>query len=88
MQGLQKSGWRVQGVPEGGERTTAAYRFNEVRFATPEDRAAAIELAREVQSSNLVANQVNAVQLQRAQRQAPQPGSPGGARRLEVWISR
>lgn len=88
MQGLQKSGWRVQGVSEGGERTAAAYRFNEVRFATPEDRAAAIELAREVQSANLVANQVNAVQLQRAQRQVPQPGSPGGPRRLEVWISR
>lgn len=88
MQGLQNSGWRVQGVSGGGERTAAAYRLNEVRFATPEDRAAAVELAREVQSSNLVANQVNAVQLQRVQRQTPQPGSPGGARRLEVWISR
>ncbi|MBR0672890.1 hypothetical protein [Neoroseomonas soli] len=73
---LEQAGWGVQGVAGGGQRTVAAARMNEVRYARPEEATAAALLARDVQAANLVTTQIR-----------PVPANVLPAR-LEVWISR
>jgi cell division septation protein DedD len=58
MRNLASSGWNMQGVDGGGERTPNAAGINEVRYGAAEDQAAAIELARMVQGSGLNARSV------------------------------
>jgi hypothetical protein len=77
MQTLRGAGWRVQGVEGGGQRTSTAAGYNEVRYGDEADLPAATELARQVQAANLVTRQVRPVRV---------PSIPRG--RLEVYISR
>lgn len=61
----------------GGERTPAAAGQNEVRYSAPGDEAAAKDLARLVQASAIVSDQIK----------VRREGSLA-AKNLEVWISR
>lgn len=72
-QALKDAGWRVQGT--SGERTPAAFRLNEVRFAGDNAEAAA-DLADALNRSGIVAARVQPRRF------------PIGNTNLEVWISR
>jgi hypothetical protein len=74
---LAASGWNVQVPDRGGERTSAAAGYNEVRYSSSTSEAAARALAREVQQANLTSRAVTVV---RNDTIPPQD--------LEVWISR
>src|ERR1041385_4010040 len=58
MKKLGDSGWQVQGAAGGGERTTAAIGYNEIRYSSPDDEKAARKLAIEVQGANLVSKPI------------------------------
>jgi hypothetical protein len=77
MKILRDSGWNVQGVDGGGERTTAAAGLAEVRYSTPEDALAAKALAQAVQATNLISRSI-----------AVKSSSGVAKGTLEVWISR
>lgn len=72
---LREAGWRAQGGDRGGERTTAAAGYNEVRCATEDDCAAAAELAAAVSGTNIGGRQL------RVQRAPVRPGT------LEIYVS-
>ncbi|MEA2819477.1 MAG: hypothetical protein QOJ86_1481 [Bradyrhizobium sp.] len=76
-QKLASAGWNVQGRDRGGERTTAAAGYNEVRYSSADSENAARALARAVQEANLVSKPIGV-----ARNDSIPP------RDLEVWISR
>lgn len=76
-QKLGSIGWRMERPDRGGERTPAAAGQNEVRYSAPGDEAAAKDLARLVQASAIVSDQIK----------VRREGSLA-AKNLEVWISR
>jgi len=74
---LKGNGWRVEGASEGGERTTSAIGYNEIRYLSPGDEPAARALAVAVQNANLTPTPV-AVKL----------NSKVTAKSLQVWLFR
>jgi WD40 repeat protein len=74
--GLRDVGWNVQGADRGGERVAAAAGLNLIRYASPDDRAAAESLAGEVSRSSPAGRNIT-VELNRL--------VPAGT--LEIWIS-
>lgn len=72
---LEAQGWNVQGAAQGGERTNAAAGYNEVRFSG-DSRAAAQQLAAELERFNLTGRPITVVE---------NPDIDAGA--LEVWLS-
>lgn len=77
MRRLSDSGWKVQGVEGGGERTAKAAGFAEVRYASRGDEPAAKALAEAVQATKLLPTPLKATE---------NPNLKKGT--LEVWISR
>jgi hypothetical protein len=76
-QKFRSLGWRMERPDRGGERTPQAAGQNEVRYSEQADEAAASELARLVQASNIVSEQIT------VRREASL--APGN---LEAWLSR
>lgn len=74
---LSNMGWQVVRPDRGGERTTNAVGLNEVRYSDLRDDEAAKALARLVQESRLVTQEITTKQVSS---QLP--------RTLEVWVSR
>ncbi len=74
--GLAAAGWNMQGSDRGGERTSAAIGYNEVRYPDDSDRAAAEKLAEAISATGIVAKPVT------AKKAAIAKGT------LEVWLSR
>jgi hypothetical protein len=63
MRELANAGWNMQGVEGGGERTTAAAGFAEVRYGADGDAAAAAALAKAVEASKLIPKPISAKQV-------------------------
>ena len=76
-QKLESMGWRLERPDRGGERTPEAAGQNEVRYSAPGDEVAAKELARLVQASTIVSEQIT------VRREASL-----AVGNLEVWVSR
>ncbi len=51
---LKSAGWAVPSPEKGGERTTAAIGYSEVRYGAPTDKAAAELLTKELIETGLV----------------------------------
>lgn len=77
MRRLSDSGWRVQGVEGGGERTAQAAGFAEVRYAEQGDEPVAKALAEAIQATKLLSTPLKATKNPRIKKGT-----------LEVWISR
>jgi len=77
MRRLSDSGWRVQGVDGGGERTAIAAGFAEVRYAERGDEPIAKALAEAVQTTNLLSKPLKATENRNVKKGT-----------LEVWVSR
>lgn len=77
MEDLRDTGWNVQGVRGGGERTGQAAGKSEVRYGNKQDLAAAQALALAALSSGLTSRALVPTQVS-----AIQKGT------LEIWISR
>ena len=75
MLALQAQGWNMQGAEGGGERTGAASGYNEVRYSGS-SKAAAEQLAVELQKLNLTGKPIVAVE-----------NPDVAADTLEVWLS-
>ncbi len=75
-QKLAQDGWNVQGLERGGERTSAAAGYNEVRYSKGNEDAAQA-LARTIQAQNLTSKAIGL---------SLTPSIP--KQNLEVWISR
>jgi hypothetical protein len=73
---LRGTGWVVPEAEKGGERTSAAVGYNEVRYGEATDEPAADALARSVAQQRIGASTVKAVQSS-----GIDPGT------LEIWIS-
>jgi hypothetical protein len=94
---LKNSQWNVQGADRGGERTSSATGFNEIRYSAITAKFAAEKLAEEVNyflidacldNPDLVSPQCEARQLGRLiarKIETPKFGIPDDT--LEVWIS-
>jgi hypothetical protein len=77
MRQLSDSGWRVEGVEGGGERTAKAAGFAEVRYAERGDEPVAKALAEAIQATKLLSKPLKATENPRIKKGT-----------LEVWISR
>ena len=77
MSKLAQAGWRVPDAQRGGERTTTAIGYNEIRYRTQADKPAALALAAAVQNANLTPTAI-------AVRENAKDVDP---KRLEVWLS-
>jgi len=75
MLALRAQGWDMQGAEAGGERTGAAAGYNEVRYSGS-SKAAAEQLAAELQKVNLTGKPIVAVE-----------NASIAADTLEVWLS-
>ena len=78
---LVEAGWNVQGANRGGERTSAAYRLNEVRFFRKEDEALANQLAINFADEVSWTDKLKTVNLSDAGYSTPKGY-------LEVWTSK
>jgi hypothetical protein len=77
MRRLSDSGWRVQGIEGGGERTAKAAGFAEVRYSERGDEPVAKALAEAVQATKLLSKPLKVTENPRVKKGT-----------LEVWISR
>ena len=77
METLRDFGWNVQGVSGGGERTSKAAGYLEIRYGAKDDLPAAQSLAAAVQVSDLTSRAI-----------IPKQNSAIGKGKLEVWISK
>ncbi|MGP9812262.1 hypothetical protein ACTZWT_12180 [Rhodopseudomonas sp. NSM] len=77
MRRLRESGWNVQGVEQGGERTAAAANVQEIRYHDKADEVAANQLAQAVQLFSLTTRPI-----------IPRLNPLVSTGSLEIWISR